>query len=1190
MAAAAIPHLPGDISSDMDALTKWLRSAKEGGVWKVRNKGAERLIRIQDPKSGEKHLTLLSSAGRTTRSTAKLREDITVKQLAEFCAEQRIAVVGLADALLAYNAQKKEGAAKKVDDRTITAIWNLEKELIIKAAEGGDRNFLKGISLSDAFRNKLHEEGKNPLQIALASGHAELISELVNKLNIKEFSLEDIQAILRAPPAKWPALIAAFKSSFPSALFAPVIEKAIRTNQTDILFLLQRYNVPGADNLQIHEIAGFPVPTVTSAQLKLLNQIVMKQTSFKEESFLTTANSSLITFLSNTGVKDRNGDTILNALQVLAEEDEEREESSQKDEEARAVKPETKRPLHPPGPAAAAPAAAGPEEEEFVAEEAEGEVEVTPEPKKKALVAYSHDRTETLMNAAIEREDKDLLLLLQNAKIQARDKLSPLHILCDKKPNEKIERLIHFLIANCNPDTLSSRNFDNQTAFEVASERGHTAIVAEFIRANKVDLSARGGSGKNTPLHLLCKQKTLTPNHLEVARLLIRNQAPLALDVKDAKNLTPFAAACVNAKKREERLLELNEKKPRTAAEDKEKLEIEQTLPVLYDMLKTIGAHFIKFDREPPFDLHSEIFTSLFLTNSLPGRVALELLNNLKEGLKPGSGISEELRGSITLFTNAAERMIGEGTPPQEALALAFVLDFKSKNFTDLAPLKNIFFNYDLPTPFIQAVISKAKAYLARFKERGEGLPETAAPLQDIVRLFDHLIAEKLKPIEAMHVALLSGYEIPKVASLQRFITEGGAAFAEFTEDRAITSKLKVFKANHKVYVVTPEFASGTFKTAARVTEIARDRIVQPTPRVVVRLAPKEETTPAQIKDMAQEIQIAKELERPGVASLFHEVHELPSDQAALIEVIKSRGFLVEPCETAEQVIAQVKKEENPITALKNRLERLDLFIDILEDLQELHRKGYVWGDAKAENCLVRMVEGRLRARISDFGTAFKFKKGETEPPRDSPFRKKSYGSPGNTSPEIVEQGVSLARGDKDFDYQKTDIWAVGIIWKRLLDGQEWMPDMTQKDLTTSGLPGYKERIRETVAAPYTALQAKPEPEQSVMDKADITSFELLQGLMNQNPDERWTAEASVEQAKAAKAKLQAQLDALRAAAPAPAAARPRTLSAGDAGAKPIVFPRPQPAAMGKTPPKGFGLGLDTPKGVTNFRKKTPPT
>src|ERR1700722_14522623 len=109
--------------------------------------------------------------------------------------------------------------------------------------------------------------------------------------------------------------------------------------------------------------------------------------------------------------------------------------------------------------------------------------------------------------------------------------------------------------------------------------------------------------------------------------------------------------------------------------------------------------------------------------------------------------------------------------------------------------------------------------------------------------------------------------------------------------------------------------------------------------------------------------------------------------------------------------------------------DRLELFIQACDGVQDAHQKAIIHRDLKPPNILVVEVDGKPVPRIIDFGLA---KATMPQAPDESLFTRPGHfvGTPGYMSPEQADPSM------KDVD-TRTDIYSLGVVLYVLLTGSQ---------------------------------------------------------------------------------------------------------------------------------------------------------
>ncbi len=133
---------------------------------------------------------------------------------------------------------------------------------------------------------------------------------------------------------------------------------------------------------------------------------------------------------------------------------------------------------------------------------------------------------------------------------------------------------------------------------------------------------------------------------------------------------------------------------------------------------------------------------------------------------------------------------------------------------------------------------------------------------------------------------------------------------------------------------------------------------------------------------------------------------------------------------------------------------RLELFYQIVQAVDYMHKMGYAHGDLKPDNILFRYepVENRIPIPVLvDFGTAS---------PVDRP-NLEIGGSWNYSPPEVL---LALQRDDVPKDNlwpEKIDIWALGAIYFELITGRRLVPGKTRNQISTTVLGQKLDAIRD---------------------------------------------------------------------------------------------------------------------------------
>ena len=232
MSAEASSSVPRSV--DIESLKNFVHRAKEENIWLPRKPGSPRLVKIQDSRGSHLEfipLRLKESIG----SVVAGREVLNMKQIVDYCIEKKISVIGFADCIYVYNKKKENEPAKQIPDETIKEIWKIEKNRIIETAKTGALEKLEGFQLSESFLDMVEGETHDFLQIAFESGQIAATKDLISKLNIKEISHEDLQAILRAPKEMQEKLLELIKDMPRQETAEPILPQRVRVRGKKIV-------------------------------------------------------------------------------------------------------------------------------------------------------------------------------------------------------------------------------------------------------------------------------------------------------------------------------------------------------------------------------------------------------------------------------------------------------------------------------------------------------------------------------------------------------------------------------------------------------------------------------------------------------------------------------------------------------------------------------------------------------------------------------------------------------------------------------------------------------------------------------------------------------------------------------------------------------------------------------------------
>jgi serine/threonine protein kinase len=164
----------------------------------------------------------------------------------------------------------------------------------------------------------------------------------------------------------------------------------------------------------------------------------------------------------------------------------------------------------------------------------------------------------------------------------------------------------------------------------------------------------------------------------------------------------------------------------------------------------------------------------------------------------------------------------------------------------------------------------------------------------------------------------------------------------------------------------------------------------------------------------------------PNVVRVLGVIPDIP--RAIVMEYISSADGVTSLHEWIEGIPRASGLEE------KSRfLERLKIAVDICEGLSFIHSKGFIHCDIKLDNILVASTEGKVSAKISDFGSAVAADRRN----EDYVSIGRHGGTIGYIAPEQLALGYKRVDSDDDslrqhYLCQKSDVWSLGVVLLQL--------------------------------------------------------------------------------------------------------------------------------------------------------------
>ncbi len=237
-------------------------------------------------------------------------------------------------------------------------------------------------------------------------------------------------------------------------------------------------------------------------------------------------------------------------------------------------------------------------------------------------------------------------------------------------------------------------------------------------------------------------------------------------------------------------------------------------------------------------------------------------------------------------------------------------------------------------------------------------------------------------------------------------------------------------------------------------------------PVAIKVLHPHLVSDPVKRKRFLREARMMMTMNHPNIVS-FQEILEIGEQVAFVMEYIEGH--------TLEEWIGHFDElEETDLTCL---------FVDILRGLGHAHRKGIIHRDLKPANMMITNHEGRLVAKIIDFGVA-RF----AHEPLPQEDRTKIVGTAAYISPEEVQDPETVCTA--------SDIYSVGVMMYEAACGRRPYEGMPIRELMDA-------HVMSTPEAPRAFNPGLTEEFESVIMRAmskDVdsrygTAFDVIQAL-----------------------------------------------------------------------------------------------
>lgn len=250
---------------------------------------------------------------------------------------------------------------------------------------------------------------------------------------------------------------------------------------------------------------------------------------------------------------------------------------------------------------------------------------------------------------------------------------------------------------------------------------------------------------------------------------------------------------------------------------------------------------------------------------------------------------------------------------------------------------------------------------------------------------------------------------------------------------------------------------------------------------------------PAKRRKFYQEARIMMRMRHPNVVR-FREICELDGHLAYVMEYID--GLTLEEWMKTHATGA-------------SQMELACLFTDILRGLTHAHRHGVVHRDIKPANVLISSENGRLVAKIIDFGLA-RF----ADQPLSAEERAKIAGTAAYISPEEVTDPESVC--------QSSDLYSLGVMLyeaacgkrpfdgdnpRELLDAHARLTPKNPREHNPAISPEFEQVILRTLSKrPETRFDSAPEMIQALQDAIQAAMRAEMRALTAENaPTTEWT-------------------------------------------------------------------------------------
>jgi calcium-dependent protein kinase len=272
-----------------------------------------------------------------------------------------------------------------------------------------------------------------------------------------------------------------------------------------------------------------------------------------------------------------------------------------------------------------------------------------------------------------------------------------------------------------------------------------------------------------------------------------------------------------------------------------------------------------------------------------------------------------------------------------------------------------------------------------------------------------------------------------------------------FAKDQFVLSKKNKFTDDYKLKETLGEGAFGVVGKCENLTSAAIR---------AVKMLSKKNITKEDLKSIANEIQLCKELDHPNIMKMYEEYED-----SKFLYIVTE---LIQGGELFDELIRRKKFTEKDCAIIVKQL---------LEALCYCHANNIAHKDLKPENILLQKKKDINSIKLIDFGTAQRFKKGAK--------MSSIIGTPYYVAPEVLEGSYN----------EKCDIWGVGVIMFILLSGTPPFNGKNDDEIMKNVQKG--------------KYEFKVDKWKGISDEAKS----LIDQMLVLDPDERISAKDSIEHA-----------------------------------------------------------------------------